>query len=113
VQSVLGGKSKEKRKNPGFCRLEQDFIKNDFNLMLLNSPKVQKRASIFLCRLMQDDFALLGYDVSTLKSHNIADSMVFLMAYGYAREWGQELFPSFGQYLNPKKKYEFKENVKW
>ena len=113
VQSVLGGKAKDKRKNPGFCQLEADFVKNDFNLALLNSKKVNKRASIFLCRLMKDDFSRMGFDVLKLKSHNIADSLVFLMAYGYAHLWGQELFPSFGQYLNPKKEYMFKENAKW
>ena len=62
--------------------------------------KVKGRKGVkFLKQFMRDDLLKLGYDVKTLKSANIADSLIFLMCYGNDRGWGQQVFPSFREHL--------------
>jgi hypothetical protein len=66
----------------------------------------------FLRQFMVDDLSKLGCDISNLRvvgsdgkkrwSENIADSLIFLMCYGYNEGWGKEIFPSFDEHLNKK-----------
>jgi hypothetical protein len=58
-----------------------------------------KKGVKFLKQFMGDDLLKLGYDVRTLKSANIADSLIFLMCYGYDQGWGKQVFPAFGEHL--------------